>query len=139
MTTQLSLHKTPYIPTSFQKKNWLSIAQAFRNIHFCNMPNSPKQNLYPSFIFVKIWSCPSQTFSYKSTFYHISVFLTVSEICNISNKYWIPSNPAKKIFLHNATFVYFEKKQIALSIAKSFKKHQLFTTFLQYLKQITNS
>ena len=32
------------------------------------------------------------------TFYHFSLFLTVSEVFNISNKYWLPYKSAKKYF-----------------------------------------
>ena len=41
-----------------------------------------------------------------------SLFLTVNEVCNISNKYWLPNKSAKKILLHKTHYtpLSFQKK-----------------------------
>ena len=55
--------------------------------------------------------------------------LTVSEVCNISNKYWLPNKSATKIFLHQApdTVSSFQQNIYALH-RRIFWKHPLFTT-----------
>ena len=55
---------------------------------------------------------PSQTFFETSTFYQFSLSLTLSEVCYISSKYWLPNKSADKIFLHKTLYspVLFKKK-----------------------------
>ena len=108
LTTPLFLHKTPCTP-SFQKKILLFIADAFRDIHFLpyfyqfsqwmrsvmfqiktnlliiQQNINSLQTLYPSFILKKIGTLHHKGFS-KHLFTTFSLFLAVTEVCNISNK-----------------------------------------------------
>ena len=60
-----------------------------------------------------------------------SLLLTVNEVWNVSNKHWLPSNPAKKYFDTRdlSDFLHFKRKQNALHIAEGFK-NILFLPFL---------
>ena len=52
-----------------------------------------------------------------------SLFLTVSEVCNISNKYWLPNKSATKMFLHETPYLFLpSNKKILVSIAEDFRK-----------------
>ena len=65
-------------------------------------------------------------------FITFSLFLAISGMCNISNKYWLPNKPAKQNFWHKSTstpLLHF-KTNSALN-CRIFQKHPIFTTFLQ--------
>ena len=62
-------------------------------------------------------------------------FLTVDEVCYISDKNQPPNNLAKYQYFYTRDFIsllHFEKK-LALFIAKLFRKYPLFTTFSLFL------
>ena len=73
-------------------------------------------------IFTKKISSFCKRFSKDSLFTTFSLFLKVSEVCNISNKCWLPNKSANKIFLHKTPYIppSFQKK-IVLSIAHTFR------------------
>ena len=48
----------------------------------------------------KIGGLHREHFSKHPYFTPFSLFLTVSEVCNISNKYWLPNKSATKIFVY---------------------------------------
>ena len=86
-----------------------------------------QETLYPSFISKKNWRSPSRTFFKHPLFTPFSLFLSESEICNISNKYWLPHESATKIFLRNCfskhlTLLLHFNKTVVLSIAEGFRK-----------------
>ena len=66
-------------------------------------------------------------------FITFSLFLTVNEVCNISNKYWLSNKSAIKIFLHKTpdTAPWFQQK-ICVVQCRNFWKHPLFNTFLLF-------
>ena len=62
-----------------------------------------------------------------------ALFLKVSEVCNISNKCWLPNKLARNYFYtKHHTPLFYLKQNFALSITESLK-HPLFTTFLLVL------
>ena len=65
-----------------------------------------------------------------------SLFLTVSEVCNISNKYWLPNKSATKMFLHETPYTVpsFQQKYLGLD-RRRFQKDRLFTIFLPNLTE----
>ena len=73
-------------------------------------------------------------FSKDPIFTTFSVFLKVSEVCNISSKYWLPNKLANKTFLYKTPYAppFFQIKMCALH-RRIFQKHLLFTTFLVFL------
>ena len=87
-----------------------------------------QDTLYPSFISKKIGTLHREHFSKHPHFTLFSLFLTVSEVCNISNKCWRPNKSATKIyFLHNCfakhlTLLLHSNKNVVLSIAEGFRK-----------------
>ena len=126
MTTQLILHKTPYTPSSFQKKKIvLSIADAFRNIPFLPHFYLFSQRMWCAifeintslliinqtsiFLHKRLYIPPSfrkkncalqrKRFSKHLLFATFYLFLKVGEVCNISSKCWLPNKSANKIFL----------------------------------------
>ena len=86
-----------------------------------------QDTLYPSFISKKIGTLHREHFSKHPHFTLFSLFLTVSEVCNISNKYWLPNKSATKTFLRNGfakhlTLLLHSSKKVVLSIAEGFRK-----------------
>ena len=73
-----------------------------------------------------------QRFSKHQLFTIFSLSLTVSEVCNISNKCSLPNKSANKIFSHKTPYspLTFQKKICTLH-GIIFKKHPLFTTCQQ--------
>ena len=74
-------------------------------------------------------------FQKRSFFTTFLVFLTVDEVCYISNKNQPPNNLAKRQYFYTRDFIsllHFKRK-LALFIAKPFRKHPLFTTFSLFL------
>ena len=99
--------------------------------------------LYPSLISRKIWHSPSKTFSKHPLFITFLPLLTVSEVCNISNEYWLLLKSTKEMFLNKtpSTFPLFQKEITPSTEFSSFQKYPLFTTFfgsdwrVQYFKE----
>ena len=54
----------------------------------------------------------------------------MSEVCNISNKYWLHSKSTKNYFYTNTLHPPSFQKRIYDIHPRSFHKHQMFTTFL---------
>ena len=82
-----------------------------------------QETLYPSFISKKIGALHRE----HPLLTLFSLFLSVSEVCNISNKYWLPNKSATKIFLRNGfakhlTLLLHSSKKVVLSIAEGFRK-----------------
>ena len=90
----------------------------------------------------KNWRSPSRTFFKTSTFYPIFTILTVSEVCNISSKCWLPNKSATKIFfLHNCfakhlTLLFHSSKKVVLSIAEGFRKIDFLPHFYLILERM---
>ena len=104
-----------------------------------NINNFTQETLYPSFVSKKIGALHCKSFSKHPLFTLFSLFLTVSEVCNISNKYWLPNKSATKIFLRDYftkhfTLLLHSNKKVVLSIAR-FQKDRLFTTFLPNVRE----
>ena len=110
-------HKTPETAPSFQKNFVLSIAEAFRNFYFHFLPrrrrsaifqlntnllviyediNNFKRLYNPASFEKKVVTIHCKPFRKHPLFSTFSLFLTVGETCNSSNKYWLPYNLAKK-------------------------------------------
>ena len=84
---------------------------------FQNFNNFTQGALYSSFISKKSCCFPSKH-RLSTTF---SLFLTISEVCNNSNKYWLPNKLAKNMFLHKTTYIPPSfQENFALSIAEAF-------------------
>ena len=71
-------------------------------------------------------------FSENRLFTSFSPFLTVREVCNISNKYWIPNKSAGNIFLHQTPTETVPSchQNICVLHCSIFQKHTHFNTFL---------
>ena len=80
------------------------------------------KRLYIPTSFLKIiCALHRQCFLKHPFFSTFSVFITVSEVCTISNKYWLPNKSATKYFFtEHITPVFHFQKKVALSIAKDF-------------------
>ena len=84
-----------------------------------------QETLYPSFFEKKSLST-LQTFCKTFTFYAFLLFLTVSEVCNISKKYRLPNKSGKKYFYtRHLTRLHHFKKTWTLH-CRSFQKQLLF-------------
>ena len=59
-----------------------------------------QDTLQPSFISKKIALSTAESLTNIHFLRYFSPFLTVSEISNISNKYWLPYKSATKMLLH---------------------------------------
>ena len=90
----------------------------------------------PSFISKKLCALGRRMFCKGPLFTTFLVFLTVDEVCYISNKNQpFSNNLAKRQYFYTRDFIsllHFERK-LALFIAKPFRKHPLFTTFSLFL------
>ena len=132
MTTQLFLNKIPYTLPLFQKKLALSIAEAsiletsifyhiFTSFHrgwgmryFKQISTSSKFSKISILLHKRLYiSCSFRkklAVSIANVFRDIHVLpfflslLTVSEVCHVSNKYWLPDKSATKIFLHKIPY-----------------------------------
>ena len=95
-----------------------------------NINNFTQDTLHPSFILgKKIGVLHCKSFSKHPLFTTFSLFLKVSEVCNISNKCWFPNKSVNKIFLHKTPYT---AQSCALD-HRRFQKGRLFTTFLPNL------
>ena len=88
-----------------------------------------------SILHLKInWRSPSQTFRETFFFITFSLFLKVSEVCNIWNKCWFPNISANKIFSRKTLYTPpLLLKGFALSVAEYFRNFQ----FLQHFYYFT--
>ena len=90
----------------------------------------------PFFISKKLCALDRRMFCKGPLFTTFLVFLTVDEVCYISNKNQpFSNNLAKRQYFYTRDFIsllHFERK-LALFIAKPFRKHPLFTTFSLFL------
>ena len=85
--------------------------------------------------FKKNWRSPSQTFLQHLLFTTFSLILTVSEVFNISNKYWLPNKSSNKLFLHKKPNTSLHTiKYFALSIPNAFRNIHLLTDFYCFSK-----
>ena len=124
------LHKTPFVPPSFQKKkcfpsqvvlqtstfyhNFNSFQSGWGVLYISNKYHPPNNlakyqyftldTLYPSFISKKTGAPHRKHFLKHPLFDIFSPFLTLSEVCNISKKYWLPNKSATKIFLQKTPY-----------------------------------
>ena len=92
------------------------------------------RHLNASFISKTICALHRRIFWKGPLFTTFLVFLTVDEVCYISNKNQL-NNLAKRQYFYTRGFtslLHLEKK-LALFIAKLFRKHPLFTTFSLFL------
>ena len=131
MTTKIFLHKTPYTPPLFHKKicalhrrcfykhplfttflivftvdevcyisnkhqtlNNLAIYQYFYKRDFISLRHFEK----------KIGALHRKSFSKHPLFTTFSLFLKMSDVCNISSKCWLHNKSAKKLFLHKTPY-----------------------------------
>ena len=95
-----------------------------------NSNDFTQETLYLSFISKKNGIFHRKVFSKHPLFTTFSLFLTVSEVCNISNKYWLHSKSTKNCFYTNTLHPPSFQKRIYDIHPRSFHKHQMFTTFL---------
>ena len=110
----------------------------------CNISNKyrppsklPKYQYFYTRDFIPLLHFPKELvtlhrtcFSKHPFFTIFSLFLSVSEVCNISNKYCLHNKSAQKVFLHkNLTpFLHFRKN--CAPHCRIFKKYPPFTTIL---------
>ena len=89
-----------------------------------------KRLYIPLSFWEKIGALHRKRFTEHPLFTTFSLFLKVSDICNISSKCWLLNKSANTIFLHKApyTLPLFQIKICALH-RRTFKKHPFFTTF----------
>ena len=96
------------------------------------------RHLNPCYLKKKKKNCTlhRRIFQKRQFFTTFLVFLTVDEVCYISNKNQpFSNNLAKRQYFYTRDFIsllHFERK-LALFIAKPFRKHPLFTTFSLFL------
>ena len=89
----------------------------------------------PSFISKKLCALGRRMFCKGPLFTTFLVFLTVDEVCYISNKNQPPNNLAKRQYFYTRQFIsllHFERNLVLL-IAKPFPKHPLFITVSLFL------
>ena len=77
----------------------------------------------------KICAVHRTNFSRHLLFTPFSLLLTVSEVCNISNKNWLPYKSSRKTFFYTTPHL----KKGSVLHRRSFQKHLLFTTFSLFL------
>ena len=108
----------------FQINNILLVIQQ-------NTNNFRQDTLYPPSFRKKLGVLHRKPFSKHPLFSTFSLILTLSEVCNIWNKYWLPKKSAKEVFLHKTTYTLslFQKDSCAL-YRPILQKYSLFTTFL---------
>ena len=109
-----------YISNKYQPPYNLAKRQYFYTRDFISYPHFGKND-----------ALDRKRFSKHPLFTAFSLFLKVSEVCNISNKCWLPYKSLTKLFLYKAseTAPSFPEKNCALH-GTSFQKHPLFTPFL---------
>ena len=138
----------------------LSIANVFRNIHIlslfslflkvsdiynisskCWLPNKSANKIflhktpYTPFLFqVKICVLHRRIFQKHPLFITFLVFLTVDEVCYISDKYQPPNNLAKHQYFYTRDFISLPhfKYRFALSIADSFRNIHFLLRFYKF-------
>ena len=102
-------------------------------VTYWNINIFTQEILYPSIIWKKLALSIANAFLKHPLFTTFSLFLKGSEVCNISNKSWLPNNSANKIFLHKKPYTRpLLQKNCALHV-RIFEKYPLFTTFLLVL------
>ena len=122
---KIFLHKTTYIPPLFQTKIALSIGESLRNIHLLQVvlvftmdevcyisnkyliPNNLAKHQYfyvrdlkPFLHLRKKLALPIANVLKHPLFTTFSLFLKMSEVCNISSKCWMPNKSVTNMFLH---------------------------------------
>ena len=90
--------------------------------------------ILPSFQKKKIGALHRKLFLKHPLVTTFSLFLKVSQVCNVLNKCWLPNKLANKRFLSKIpyTLLYF-KKNIALSIADDLRNIQFLSHFYKFL------
>ena len=73
-------------------------------VTYWNINIFTQEILYPSIIWKKLALSIANAFLKHPLFTTFSLFLKGSEVCNISNKSWLPNNSANKIFLHKKPY-----------------------------------
>ena len=83
-----------HMPTSFSQWKRCAVFQIKidRLVIYQNLNIFTQETFYPSFISKKNGPLHRKRFPKHLLFTTFSLFLTVSEVCNISNKYWLPNN-----------------------------------------------
>ena len=160
---KINFTQNTYTPPSFPKKKLLSIADAFRKIHFSppfyqfsqwmrcaifqintnllitqrNINIFRQETLFPPSFQIKIYAVHRRIFQKYRLFTAILVFLTVEEVCYISNKYQPPYDLVQPQYFYTRDFIlsllHFEKK-LALSIANVFLNIHFLPLFSLFLK-----
>ena len=107
-------------------------------IIYQNINNFTQETLYPSFISKKNGMVSIANFFWNNNFFQYFHYFQVSEVCNISSKYWLLNKSANKTLLHKTSYAppFFQIKFV-LSIAQSFRNiHFLlhFWYFWQWLR-----
>ena len=142
---KIFLHKTTYIPPLFQTKIALSIGESLRNIHLLRVvlvftmdevcyisnkyliPNNLAKHQYfyvrdlkPFLHLRKKLALPIVNVLKHPLFTTFSLFLKMSEVCNISSKCWMPNKSVTNMFLHKTfeTNPSFQQKKNVLSMAQ---------------------
>ena len=93
-----------------------------------------QETLYPSFISKKkISALQRKRLSKHPLFTTFLLLLTVSELCNISNKRQLPNKSAQKVFYTRYLTLFLHAiKKFALSIAESFRNIHFSPNFYQF-------
>ena len=118
-----------HMPTNFYRH---AIIQIYTDllVIYQNFNTFAQETLYLSIIWKIIGTLHRKSFLKHPLFATFSLFWKVSEVCIISNKYWLSNKSANKIFLHKTpcTLLYF-KQNFSLSIAEPFRNIH----FLQHI------
>ena len=111
-----------FISYKYQTPNNLAKYQYFYTRHFISLRH-----------FEKNGALHCKLFSKHPLFTTFSLFLKVSEVCNISSKCWLPNKSANKIFLQKTPYTpsFFYKN--LLSPSQNLLETFTFTTFLLVL------
>ena len=102
-----------------------------------NINNFTQEALYPSSISKKNGALHHKCFLKHPLFTTFSLFLKVSEVCNISSKCWLPNNSLKNYFYtkHLGLFLHFQKFNFLINqLTKYFYTRHL--TPLFYFKKM---
>ena len=91
----LAVDEMSCISQKYQPPNNLAKHQYFYTRDFISLLHFGK----------KIGALHRKRFSKHPLFTTFSIFLKVSEVCNISSKWWLPNKSANKIFLHKTPYL----------------------------------
>ena len=110
-------------------KHLPTIPIIYRNINIFT-----RETLYPSVSRKKMNALHCKPFSKHSLFTNFSLFLKMSEVCNISSKCWLPNKVANKIFLRKTPYTppLFHRKNCALhsgNLLKTSTFYHIFSSF----------